>query len=226
MTKKSIIGLAMTVLLLGGSLPARAIEITRNSGADADPLNAVTINSVTIDNVADTITIDVDIEKLHSPFEIGFTVTSDGGTALVPDTATYRVIVKTKLATTGNPAHEMNGFDIDLETPALDPFVSLDGDNATSTVFAVMHPNLASGFRFGGLNGGGPTIAQGGSASSELDLVAVSFKPAGESHSFTLKFTANPEPTSLLLGALVVGPCGIGLVRRRRKKKLNKQTAA
>ncbi len=77
--------------------------------------------------------------------------------------------------------------------------------------------NIPTGFRFGGLNGGGIGASYNGGPISTAAFTW-STSSAGLSAA-SLQFTANPEPTTMLLGGLALIP-GAVVIRRRRQQKL------
>ncbi|MEZ6131848.1 MAG: hypothetical protein R3C59_24580 [Planctomycetaceae bacterium] len=64
---------------------------------------------------------------------------------------------------------------------------------------------------FGGLNGSGVQIPNGGSQDFTFSLYV-----PNSNDDFRLRFTANPEPGALALAAIAMIPCGV-VIRRRRK---------
>ena len=214
---KTIVIFGLTAILsLVASQPAQAILITRVAANDALG-GAVTVNSVVISAALKTIAIDVDILKAGTLFSLGFNAATEG--AIFPEFSTYAVTVTMKnMITPFNTAlgFAMNGFDVDVVDPGGNPILGITGPFA-SDKFAVVMPNIPSGFRFGGLNGGGGEIYFGQTAISSFSLGAVSFAAANQN--FGLTFVANPEPTTLLLGGLAMIPAAVA-ARRRRKLAL------
>lgn len=133
--------------------------------------------------------------------------------------------------TYANSAHNfMNGFDFkdfDESGSGISTFVAgapvADGgafalENATPGT-----PNLGAtvGWRFGGLKGGGPTIAPGASTTVSLTLRVNQTTASAVVTNRTSQFsiTANPEPASLILGGLVLAPAFVALRKRRVQAK-------
>lgn len=215
--------LSSVVLALGSTLlycnTASAILITRNAGADSLG-SAATVTSATVDEVAGTIDISLSVLELGSPFSLGFDITSEVNASVVsPETEAYVVNVSlTNAIPRPGLGRPISGFDLQVDAPIGTPNAFLDPPPATSDRFAVETPNLPTGFRFGGLNGGGGEIYFGETAISSIGLTAFNFGAAGVTRSISLQFTANPEPASMALAACVLGPAGVVIQRRRRQR--------
>ncbi len=214
---KTFVSFGLTAILsLIASQPAQAILITRVAANDALG-GAAVINSVVINQGLRTIAINMDILKANTLFSLGFNAATEGG--IFPENTSYAVTVTmNNLITPFNTAlgFAMNGFDVDVVDPGGNPILGINGPFA-SDKFAVVMPNIPSGFRFGGVNGGGGEIYNGQTAISSFSLGAVSFAAANQN--FGLTFVANPEPTTLLLGGLAMIPAAVA-ARRRRKLAL------
>jgi hypothetical protein len=74
--------------------------------------------------------------------------------------------------------------------------------------------NITGGFRWGGLAGGGARLAPAAIANNTF-VYRVNWASSAAGSS-TLNFVANPEPTTLLLGSLVMAPAA-WVIRRRRQ---------
>ena len=228
--KKILFMLVAAVATVVMSNNAHAIIVlSTNVGGNANlGVNGSLVNPIVIDNVLRTITIDTAFLKSGVPFSLGFNATGDG-TVVAPESAVYAVTLTTLNSITPfNTAagFAMNGFDLSVGDPPGSPIVVIDSlpssPNPTSDKFAAItagNPLAGSGgFRFGGFNGGGGEIYNGQTATNTFSLAVVS--TAGKSNqNFTLNFTANPEPATLLLGSLVMIPAGV-IARRRRKAAL------
>jgi len=223
--KFSVLAVAFAAVVMI-SQPAHAVLITRNAGLD-NLGTAATISAVTIDNTpgSESINISMSVLELGNPFRVGFSVDESAFLGPLPTVTPYTVnvtltnaIVRPGVAT-GRP---INGFDVNVNpAPAGSPFISLNtppsGPLPTSDTFGVENPNIGTGFRFGGLNGGGGELYFGQTAISTFELSAIS--TGNGLRNFALDFTANPEPASLLLAGLLLGPAGIVANRRRRKRE-------
>jgi hypothetical protein len=228
--KKLLFFFVATVATVLTSSDASAVLVTRNVAGDTGlGTNGNLIGAgVVIDQGAGTIDIDVEFLKAGVPFSLGFNVAGNG-TILAPDSRVYTVTLKTKNSI--SPANmslgfAMNGFDLSVSDPFASPIVAVDGlpssPNPTSDKLAVVVPGNplsgAGGFRFGGLNGGGGEIYFGETSTQTFRLAAIS-TANGSNQNFTLNFTANPEPATLLLGSLAMIPAGVALRRRRKAQQ-------
>ena len=139
------------------------------------------------------------------------------------ETLTYAVTVNL----TNNLNISIPGFDVidgpgsgghdGIFTLATTPSTNLTLENP-SFPFTNL-PGPPAGWRFGGLNGGGIAIDPGQTKTATFSYQLL-FPEAGFgliSGTAGLTFVANPEPTTFLLGALVLVP-GIVIARRRRRK--------
>jgi len=210
------------LLLAGSCVQAHALVVTRRPTLDTGFGTAATLNTVSINVPLRTITIDVNVLRLGSPFNLGFNAAAPVGTLLSPSVGTYRVTVNMTNGIlrpgvpTGRP---INGFDINIGDPAGNPIIAFDTTTPpASDRFAVENPNIGSGFRFGGINGGGGEIYSGETAISSITLVGIN-TGAATNQNFTLSFVANPEPATLLLGAMLAVPGGVYFRRRRQSLK-------
>lgn len=177
---------------------------------------------VAVNNVARTISVDLDFLKAGGAIDIGFDVTSTDDTV---DTHNYLVTVTSRNSITPSNTSlgfAMNGFDVLVVDPAGGPLAGLrNTPRPTSDKFAalpVVGNPLAGvgGYRFGGFLGGGGEIYNGQSAINTF-TVRVAGDGAGLTpNGFSLRFTANPEPTTLILGSLVMAPAAFALRRRRK----------
>ena len=163
-----------------------------------------------------TITVDIDVLKLHTPFGIVFSYDA-GGAQFTDYTVTLRV---RNLVPSGQTY--MNGFDLRNAGSSGIASAALSTDSLpTSDTFSMeVTPNLFNlptndGFRFGGLNGGGGSIYTGSPYTINTVVYTVTGGRVAPGTS-TLNFTANPEPATLLLGSLALIPAGM-VARRRRK---------
>lgn len=173
-----------------------------------------------VDDTA-TLTLDVTVLQNHVPVDFTFDFGPDaGGGGIV--TRQYDITFNlTNAIPTGGSNDYINGFDIinDGSTGAL--LAGLDADTEPSGYFAfedgpppASEYNQPDGFRFGGLNGGGPAAYNGDTRTQFFSYVITASN--GASGTATVTFTANPEPGTLALAGLALFPLGIA-VRRRRK---------
>ena len=226
---KRCFALVAGLLLACSALPANALVVTRNAAADTGLGTAAVLNGptpVVINETLKTITIDVTVLQLGSPFKLGFSAVAPPATPTLvpgvfnPSVGSYRVTVRLVNGIvrpgTGRP---ISGFDMAVgDDPSGSPFMGINLiPTPTSDRFAVEQPNIGNGFRFGGINGGGGEIYSGESSMSSITLVGVNLDPAVASQNFTLSFVANPEPTTLLLGAMLAVPGGVYFRRRRNR---------
>lgn len=182
---------------------------------------------------ANSIGIDLTFLKAGAPISLSFNVDSN-----VVDPIETQVFLVTVKTTNGiSPFNTglgfaMNGFDvvaIDSDPPN-DPFVSLNGLTQPGSVagtggsFAVLpfasNPiknTNQGGYRFGGWNGGGGEIYNGQYNTNTFGVrVSALNGTSSVANAFNLVFTANPEPTTLLLGSIIMGPAAYALRRRRK----------
>ena len=186
-----------------------------------------TVSGVSIsgNTVAFTLTV---LQK--SPIRLDFSYISGVNPAIPGPSPTTGYIVTMNVinallpATGGGPDY-MNGYDITNGATGNIATVtsSLFTDTApTSTAFSVFYDNnspgytLPTGFRIGGMSGGGGAIYNGGTSTETFVLSNSGFTAGGGTRNSYLTFTANPEPATLLLGSLALIPAGM-VARRRRK---------
>ncbi|MBB3206305.1 hypothetical protein FHS27_002114 [Rhodopirellula rubra] len=199
--------------------PAQAILVTYVPGNNVLGGNA-SVNSVSIDNTAKTIGIDLSFLQLHQPIQLGFNAQAELSTPpFVAETYTV-TLTSTNLA-----SHPMNGFDASVGGFAGTLAGSVNTP-LTSNSFAIEPQPPTTFVRIGGLNGGGGQIVPGQTAISSFALSLANFGAAGNSSNFTIGLTANPEPATLLLGAMVTVPGVIAARRRRRRKAVTQAQPA
>lgn len=214
--RHAVLALLAAMFVVGSSSDAKAILIVRNAGADA--LNsAFSINSVSIDNTVGvrTISIDLNVLKAHIAGTVGFKVTGSG----VPGIESYTVtITTTNMVPT--PGLVMSGFDVDVVTGGGQPLIGLSGTGTSDKFYVDNTQSLPAGFRFGGLAGGGGQVLFGQTAISTTGLDFADPFPVSGPKNFSLKFTANPEPATLLLASMALVPGGLALRRRRKASEM------
>ncbi len=173
-----------------------------------------------------TISFDLEVLKLHTPVNFNLTLGALAGglsgTSSITSNYLVTINVKNSLTPANGGQDYLNGFDlVNSGSPTGVSTASLDFDLApTSNVFAVQYAggaNIPSGYRFGGLNGGGGAIYNTGGGPGGVAQVTFGYVLVGRNAgSANLSFTANPEPATLLLGSLALIPAGM-VARRRRK---------
>jgi hypothetical protein len=182
-----------------------------------------------INNVGSgSVIVDLEVFKLHSPIQLVFSYAARPSSDPGQFGATYDVVlrVKNSVSSTQNRL-DFNGFDLTnsvtvtggVSTSGLQPDVAITS-SPSSTRFGVLYSgdyNIPSGFRWGGLNGGGPRLAPGQTA---VNTFSISNVWSGRNASTArLNFVANPEPATILLGSLAMVPAGIAAHRRRKNAK-------
>lgn len=216
---KRLIGLA------GRSLAVLALVVSLSGRSDGAAISSIsltgtgfTLNSSSFDNILDTVTLNLTANTIGLPFSnVKFNLSKEGPGNV---TSTYTVTVNV----TNAVGREIPGFDVDNGSQNGATYSGSLGLVSSPGVFTFedINPgtyNLANGYRFGGLNGGGHALANGatGTVVFSYDLTNGAAGPA--SGFASLNFTANPEPTTLLLGSLAMIPAAV-VARRRRKAAL------
>jgi hypothetical protein len=195
-----------------------SVTSSNNAVASVTSVSSTTYNHVANGTGTGTATIDLEVFQLHVPIQLTINYDARG---VLPDRTDYTITlrVKNSIANVGQSL-DFNGFD--LTNGATDGLgaasAGIQGNVApTSNVFSVLYSgavNIAGGFRWGGLSGGGARLAPGATATNTF-VYRVNWASSAAGSS-TLNFTANPEPATLLLGSLVLAPA-VWVVRRRRK---------
>lgn len=194
-----------------------SVSSANNSIAKVTSIGAVLTTPGSINT--GTVTIDLEVYKLNVPVQLDFVYSAGGADTLTDYTITLNV--KNLLAV---PEQTLNfqGFDLVRNVNAGGAVVSSGirpNIAPTSDTFWVENPgsfNITNGFRWGGLSGGGARLAPGGTAINTF-VYRVTFDGTTGAGTSALTFTANPEPTTLLLGSLVMGPAAYALRRRRKQ---------
>jgi hypothetical protein len=190
-----------------------AVEVKGVSGVShTAPVIAFGSNTV----ATGTITVDLDVHQLHVPTVLTFNFAAGGANFSTDYTVTFKIRNLDAVSNAGR----MNGFDISSgpRTGAVNSNAIVYPSAPTSDVFFVDYSggdNISGGFRFGGLTGGGGTIGGLAQVATSTFTYRANFSGTGTGTS-SLNFVANPEPTTLLLGSLVLAPAAL-VVRRRRK---------
>ncbi len=206
-------GTAGTGTGVGGGLVG-AVSITTGDEGGGDFTGAYGTNP-------NVVTMSLDVFELDSPFEVDFTV-EDGTVGGINSTNYEFAVTVTNALTLGK---EINGMDIELIVPGgVSVIFDIESPNAfasgAGSPLAFELPNLvdaSSHIRFGGLNGGGGGIPFGGSQVLNFSIAATEIAQfSGES--FSLRFTANPEPEAIMLGCFTLALGGFFVYRRRNQK--------
>ena len=166
-----------------------------------------------------TVAVDLEVFKLHTPITLNFAYLAGGADTLTD----YAVTLNVKNSSPTQAAGNLNfkGFDVTRNITATGAVASSGIRQTvapTSNVFAVQYAgvfNITNGFRWGGLNGGGPVLGPGLTAINTF-VYRVTWDGTNSAGTSALSFVANPEPTTLLLGSLVMFPAAV-VARRRRK---------
>jgi len=212
---------AVMSLLVGSSAQAGLVSTVASSNNAVAQVTGVT--SQTYNHVANglgtgTVTVDLNVFQMHVPIQLTFNYDAR---AIDPLTTDYTVTLRVtnSIANVGQSL-DLNGFDL-TNNGIVSGGVGSAGLRGpvpiTSDVFGVQYAgalNIPSGFRWGGLNGGGTRLAPAATAVNTF-VYRLSWADASAGSS-TLNFTANPEPATLLLGSLVMAPAA-WVIRRRRK---------
>lgn len=175
------------------------------------------------------ISVDVTAWKLFQPFDVTFVM--NDATFLGNDDEivgrAYRVTLTMRNDVDNN--RPIGPIQVDLVGAGagagirfLDGPVNVDNtsSNPPGDAFIGSAPDTYFGYVsdtrlvFGGLNGGGVHIPNGGSQDFAFSIFA-----PHTSSDFALRFTANPEPGTLALAGLALFPLGVAVRRRRRRAK-------
>jgi hypothetical protein len=216
-------------LVLAGFSSAEAGLITsvvssNNDVASIDPITGISdavYNHAENGTGTGAITINLEVFQLHTPVQLTFTYAARGDS---PDRTDYAITLNILNSVPDSlKGFNMNGFDItnnSTTNAAVDSASVRGAVPITSNRFGVLYSgttNILNGFRWGGLNGGGPRLAFGDTASNTFTYrVNWASSAVGTS---TLNFVANPEPATILLGSLAMVPAGIAAHRRRKNAK-------
>jgi len=173
-----------------------------------------------------SVTIDLDVFQLHNPIQLSFNYAARGVDPVVTD---YTVTLRVRNMIVGQGATLFDGFDLtnngtvtpDVLSAGLRGAVAITSDKFTVQYSGSL--NIANGFRWGGLMGGGILLAPGDTAvNTFVYRVSWGGSAAGSS---TLNFVANPEPTTILLGSLAMVPAWV-IARRRRSTGVSVEEAS
>ncbi|GEM_PF-1263658 len=222
-------GMSLTTRMgvaLSGLLFASTCNAAMITGATTASTSGWTLDNVTV--AGTLVTLDMTVTDLHVPFVVDFAVTTVDATGGPAITIAHTIVVNvTNGLTYGNPAHSanLNGYDVVVtDTGAVGgagiPGIPLPNLGAFGFTYPTApFTNITGGWRFGGLNGGGGTLAVGAmtTTSFALNTTTSGGFAAGFNDTVGLTFTANPEPTTMLLGGLALLPCGIAVRRRRQR---------
>ncbi len=203
------------------------VTSSNNAVAQVTGISNATYNHVANGIGTGGITVDLNVFQAHTPIQLSFTYAARAANPLVTDyTVTLRI-------TNSIPASQgglnFNGFDLTNSGAVSGDVLSAGLRGAapiTSDTFAVEYSgslNIPNGFRWGGLNGGGATLAPGGTAVNTFVYRITWAGSAGGGS--TLNFVANPEPTTLLLGSMLMAPA-VWIARRRRQSAIEEAIEA
>jgi hypothetical protein len=210
---------AASVIVAARSADAGLITNTVTSSNAAVTVGAVSGAGTTAISVA------LDVNSLHVPTTLTFNFDAGGPSSGHTD---FTVTLVTRNLDPSSNAGRMNGFDVGNGPRSGGVFANglVYPTAPTSDVFFVEFnggDNIAGGFRFGGLSGGGGTIG------GPLQTATSSFTyrvlwGSGAAGTSSITFVANPEPATLLLGSMVLAPAA-WVVRRRRKAAAELESA-
>lgn len=180
-----------------------------------------------------TVTLGVTALAKHRPFDIDFEMSNffnAGGihTGIHTRNFSFAVTVTNGIGngTAANPDQLAAAFDdiqniefeIVKQNPASNYTFIAPPTTGPAGPFLYTNGSGNSVLRFGGANGGGLAIPSGGSATFNF-TVSLNGAPNGTGADWSLRITANPEPTSFLLAGLGMCAFGGGYWRKRRKSQ-------
>ncbi|GAB5442256.1 MAG: hypothetical protein Fues2KO_26050 [Fuerstiella sp.] len=216
---------SLAVLLAGSSASAALVSGASSSDTSVATISLGASSETTsaggsfFDDTA-TMTLDVTVFQKHVPVQFTLSFDPEPGSGSVTRTYDITFNVTNSLPSGGSLSY-MNGFDITNGPFTNAASAQLNADIEPTGYFAfedgpppASEYNRPTGFRFGGLNGGGPASYNGDVTTNNFSFTITAAKSA--SPTATLNFTANPEPGTLALAGLALFPLGIA-VRRRRK---------
>ncbi|MBL8816799.1 MAG: hypothetical protein JNL58_12265 [Planctomyces sp.] len=195
-------------------------NVTSSNGAIA----SVTVNQAPTIGNGKVLDMTVTLFQRNVPFDLVFT--APGG---APANNSYTVNMTVVNQIVGGGNGYINGFDLkNLIGPAfvtpgwsglLTTVTPTSPDFALQMVNGPNQYNIPTGWRFGGINGGGNPIYNGESAFvSFVYQQKTSNDPLAGNGTTRLQFTANPEPGTLLLASLAGVPAFVAMRRRRNQK--------
>ena len=208
----------------GGSV--NSITFTNNGAADVGGRDAFGTAPVGLGNSVDkVVNLDISALKLATPFSTVFTVKNT--------TAGFsEYLFHITLHNTLTHPFAIQGLSLSLVSSSASALFSTaynavgagnstDGINGNSGVFAWDNTNGANPsittLQYGGLNGGGGTLAPGGTTTVDAFIYVSRGGGAGTTGTFTLNVPANPEPGTLLLAGLAIGGLAFYMIRRRQQ---------
>ncbi|MBS0201588.1 MAG: hypothetical protein JSS49_01725 [Planctomycetes bacterium] len=162
------------------------------------------------------VTLNLDVFTLQQPFTIHFNTIASGGSAEY----FFTVNITNKLGDNGVDPGDSGkqigpmDFKISGNVALLDDVFNGANPAPSSNPSYAVNQISFNELLFGGLNGGGGSIAyhSTGTFHFSIDTLNNGFSGSG----FDLAVTANPEPGSLALAGLLAGPA-VAMLRRRRK---------
>ena len=178
-----------------------------------------------------SIALALSVTKLHTPFVLSFNTikeTAPSASGWSGKSRIYDVFLTITNNLTGAHAatQYFNGFDFVSTSLFAGAPTFVDATDVDSGIFAFEQPFAGAGnltgvnpddsLRFGGLNGGGVSLAFGASTVVNFKVQVSQVGATAGTGASTFTLTANPEPTTLLLGSLVMVPAGVALRRRRK----------
>ncbi len=209
------------VFSLSGRSDAASISAISSTGTGFALTSSSFNNDVDPTSALNTITLNMTANTIGSVFNVRFELLKD-----VPSAVTRSYVVTMNL--TNNVGRQIPGFDVETGLGGGGGYSSSIEVTPLPTpgVFALENilpgqTNLTNGWRFGGLSGGGSVLNNGGVTTVVFSYSTTNSSGAAISGTrfSSLNFTANPEPTTLLLGSLAMIPAAV-VARRRRKAAL------
>lgn len=177
------------------------------------------------------VNVNLDVFQMNAPMELSFTVQPQtslppAGDPIGPVEYFFTVSMRNRLNDNGiQPGvdgREIGGFRVDLVPGGANAaFDAPLNPNFDTVGGADPFPLKFNGFispttiHYGGFSGGGGGLGYGNTVQLRFSVDVPGSSNVSPPRTFSLRFTANPEPGSLALAALL-GTAGVGLYRRRR----------
>ncbi|MCA9034517.1 MAG: hypothetical protein KDA91_05270 [Planctomycetaceae bacterium] len=179
-------------------------------------------NNGTVGTFTSTVTAWAKPDLNHGGFELSFGYVDLG----VAGTKTYNFAVTVNNSVGQGLSSPVQPSAVGDDIQNIEFEIVRTGLAAGTVTFAVANAGPAGPFiytngggnqvlRFGGTNGGGVAIPNGGSHTFNFDVLVADGDAGG---SFGLRVIANPEPGTMLLAAMTLIPGGIAVRRRRQAK--------
>ncbi len=178
------------------------------------------------------VNIDLDVFAMNAPMDISFVVQPQtslpGGQPIGNAEYFFTVTMRNRLNDNGiqpsTAGREIGGFRVDLIPGGANAAFDIPQNPNFDTVGgADPFPLKFGGFvsptsiQYGGLSGGGGGLADGNTVQLRFSIDVPGSSNVSPPRNFTLRFTANPEPGSLMFAG-VLGIAGFGYFRRRSIK--------